>query len=257
LYPYLADNARGGEFWSAFFLNAGSPQDPLFSHLPRFLLTSRIKDFYSADFRAALAGTDPLQELRDTLPAEFAGWSPLHRAAYLEMTTLLEPYLLSSQGDRMALANGVEGRFPFLDHRLFEFAAALPTSTKLRGLEEKEILRRWSTDIVPPSVRQRPKQPYRAPDVPAFFASDRPEYVDELLEPAQLRATGVFEPGAVAGLVKRCRSGRATGARESQALVAILSTQLWHQEFHSQPAPFAAPFVRADVELHETADVQH
>jgi asparagine synthase (glutamine-hydrolysing) len=257
LYPYLADNARGGEFWSAFFLNAGSPQDPLFSHLPRFLLTSRIKDFYSADFRAALAGTDPLQELRDTLPAEFAGWSPLHRAAYLEMTTLLEPYLLSSQGDRMALANGVEGRFPFLDHRLFEFAAALPTSTKLRGLEEKEILRRWSADIVPPSVRQRPKQPYRAPDVPAFFASDRPEYVDELLEPAQLRATGVFEPGAVAGLVKRCRSGRATGTRESQALVAILSTQLWHQEFHSQPAPPAAPFVRADVELHETADVQH
>jgi asparagine synthase (glutamine-hydrolysing) len=257
LYPYLADNARGGEFWSAFFLNAGSPQDPLFSHLPRFLLTSRIKDFYSADFRAALAGTDPLQELRDTLPAEFAGWSPLHRAAYLEMTTLLEPYLLSSQGDRMALANGVEGRFPFLDHRLFEFAAALPTSTKLRGLEEKEILRRWSADIVPPSVRQRPKQPYRAPDVPAFFASDRPEYVDELLEPAQLRTTGVFEPGAVGGLVKRCRSGRATGARESQALVAILSTQLWHQEFHSQPAPSAAPFVRADVELHETADVQH
>jgi asparagine synthase (glutamine-hydrolysing) len=254
LYPYLADNARGGEFWSAFFLNAGSPQDPLFSHLPRFLLTSRIKEFYSADFRAALGDADPLQELRDTLPAEFAGWSPEHRAAYLEMTTLLEPYLLSSQGDRMALANGVEGRFPFLDHRLFEFAAALPTSSKLRGLEEKEILRRWSAEIVPPIVRQRPKQPYRAPDIPAFFASDRPEYVDELLEPEQLRATGVFEPSAVAGLVKRCRAGRATAARESQALVAILSTQLWQQEFHFEPARSAGHPAPADVELHETAD---
>jgi asparagine synthase (glutamine-hydrolysing) len=254
LYPYLADSSRGGEIWSAFFLNAGSPQDPLFSHLPRFLLTSRIKDFYSADFRETLAGSDPLQELRDTLPAEFARWSPEHRAAYLEMTTLLEPYLLSSQGDRMALANGVEGRFPFLDHRLFEFAAALPTSSKLRGLEEKEILRRWSAEIVPPSVRKRAKQPYRAPDIPAFFASDRPEYVDELLEPEQLRATGVFEPSAVAGLVKRCRAGRATAARESQALVAILSTQLWHQEFHSQPAPSAGRIVRTDVELHATAD---
>jgi len=91
--------------------------------------------------------------------------------------------------------------------------------------------------------------------VPAFFAPDRPEYVDELLEPAQLRATGVFEPGAVAGLVKRCRAGRATGVRESQALVAILSTQLWHQEFHSH-APSAPRMVRADVELHETAEVQ-
>jgi asparagine synthase (glutamine-hydrolysing) len=254
LYPYLADNARGGEFWSAFFLNAGSPQDPLFSHLPRFLLTSRIKDFYSADFRETLAGSDPLQELRDTLPAEFAGWSPEHRAAYLEMTTLLEPYLLSSQGDRMALANGVEGRFPFLDHRLFEFTAALPTRSKLRGLEEKEILRRWSAEIVPPIVRQRPKQPYRAPDIPAFFAADRPEYVDELLEPGQLRETGVFDPTAVAGLVRRCRAGRATAARESQALVAILSTQLWHQEFHSQHPRSAVRIPPAEVEIHETAE---
>lgn len=254
LYPYLADNARGGEFWSAFFLNAGSPQDPLFSHLPRFLLTSRIKDFYSADFRETLAGSDPLQELRDTLPAEFARWAPEHRAAYLEMTTLLEPYLLSSQGDRMALANGVEGRFPFLDHRLFEFAAALPTSSKLRGLEEKEILRRWAANIVPPSVRERTKQPYRAPDVPAFFAPDRPEYVDELLEAEQLRDTGVFDPSAVAGLVKRCRAGRTNSARESQALVAILSTQLWHQEFFSQPSRPAGQMAPADVELHEPAE---
>jgi asparagine synthase (glutamine-hydrolysing) len=124
----------------------------------------------------------------------------------------------------------------------------------LRGLEEKEILRRWSAEIVPPIVRQRPKQPYRAPDIPAFFASDRPEYVDELLEPEQLRATGVFEPSAVAGLVKRCRAGRATAARESQALVAILSTQLWQQEFHFEPARSAGHPAPADVELHETAD---
>ncbi len=257
LYPYLANGSRGGEIWSAFFLKAGSPQDPLFSHLPRFLLTSRIKEFYSADFRAALVGADPLQELRDSLPATFTSWSPLHRAAYLEMTTLLEPYILSSQGDRMALANGVEGRFPFLDHRLFEFAAALPTRSKLRGLEEKEILRRWSAGLVPPSVRQRVKQPYRAPDIPAFFAPDRPAYVDELLDVAPLRQTGVFDPAAVAGLVKRCRAGRATGTRESQALVAILSTQLWYREFHSDSSPSSLPFPEADMPLHDIAEARN
>lgn len=255
LYPYFADASRGGEFWSGFFLNAGRPQDPLFSHLPRFLLTSWIKEFYSPDFRAALANADPLQELRDSLPREFARWSALHRAAYLEMVTLLEPYLLSSQGDRMAMANGVEGRFPFLDHRLFEFAAALPTRSKLRGLQEKEILRRWSAQILPESVRQRSKQPYRAPDVPAFFGADQPDYVGELLDASQLRATGVFEPRAVAGLVKRCQTGRATGVRESQALVAVLSTQLWYQEFHSHHAPQTARIPRADVELCEVAEV--
>lgn len=256
LYPYLADAARGGEFWSGFFLNAGSPQDPLFSHLPRFVLTSWIKELYTADFRSELANTDPLQELRDSLPPAFARWSPLHRAAYLEMTTLLEPYLLSSQGDRMAMAHGVEGRFPFLDHRLFEFAAALPTRSKLRGLEEKEILRRWSAQILPESVRRRSKQPYRAPDIPAFFGTDKPDYVDELLDASQLQATGVFEPRAVAGLVKRCQTGRATGVRESQALVAILSTQLWYREFHSHRALQTTRIPRADVEWCEVAEVQ-
>src|SRR5439155_628962 len=134
LYPYLDSRGRHGDFWRRSFLDAGAPDDLLFSHLPRFLLTSRIKDFYSADLRATLAQTDPLEDLRASLPASFSTWSPLNRAAYLEMVTLLSPYLLSAQGDRMSLAHGVEGRYPFLDHRLFEFAARLPTGSKLRGL---------------------------------------------------------------------------------------------------------------------------
>ncbi|PYO97048.1 MAG: asparagine synthase (glutamine-hydrolyzing) [Gemmatimonadetes bacterium] len=237
LYPGIAPGTGKGDFWRGYFLSAGAPDDPLFSHLPRFQLTARIKDFYSAEFRAGLARFDPLAELRATLPAGFTTWSPLTRAAYLEMTTLLSSYLLSSQGDRMAMAHGVEARVPYLDHRLFEFAAALPARSKLRGLREKDILRRWgdSTGLVPPAVTRRRKQPYRAPDVPAFFDGRPPEYVEALLDPASLARTGVFNPQAVAGLVRRCRAGRAEGFRESQALVAILSTELWHREFLSAP----------------------
>src|SRR5205823_8295557 len=171
-----------------------SPDDPLFSHLPRFQLTARIKDFYAAEFRAGLGPFDPLAELRDRLPAGFARWSPLARAAYLEITTLLSPYLLSSQGDRMAMAHGVESRVPYLDHRLFEFAAVLPARSKLRGLREKDVLRRWATAILPPRVTRRRKQPYRAPDVPAFFDGQPPDYVRELLDDASLARTGIFEP---------------------------------------------------------------
>jgi asparagine synthase (glutamine-hydrolysing) len=220
-------------------MTGGSPDDPLFSHLPRFQLTARIKDFYSAEFRAGLGSFDPLAELRARLPAGFAAWSPLGRAAYLELTTLLSSYLLSSQGDRMAMAHGVEARVPYLDHRLFEFAAALPARSKLRGLREKDILRRWATGLLPPAVTRRRKQPYRAPDVPAFFAGRPPEYVEALLDPASLSRTGIFNPQSVAGLVRRCRAGRAEGFRESQALVAILSTELWHREFLDAPAPRA------------------
>jgi asparagine synthase (glutamine-hydrolysing) len=236
LYPYLAPGARAGDFWRRFFLEAGTPDDPLFSHLPRFRLTGWIKEFYSEEFRAGLGGFDALGELRDALPPAFNRWSTLARAAYLEMVTLLSPYLLASQGDRMAMAHGVEARVPYLDHRLYEFAAALPDRSKLRGLREKEILRRWAASVLPSSAAQRTKQPYRAPDVPAFFEGRPPEYVAELLDDAALKQSGVFDPAAVRGLVRRCRSGHATGVREGQALVAILSTELWQREFLAAPS---------------------
>ena len=237
LYPYLDPRGRRGDFWRRSFLDAGSPHDPLFSHLPRLLLTSRIKDFYSTDLRAALLQTDPLEELRASLPTRFKNWSALNRAAYLEMVTLLSPYLLSAQGDRMSLAHGVEARYPFLDHRVFELASRLPTQSKLRGLKEKAILRRWARDVVPPAVQQRSKQPYRAPDVPAFFTPEPVDYVQETLDEGSIARTGLFEPAAVSGLVRRCRSGVSLGFRESQALVAILSTELWYRQYISAGAP--------------------
>ncbi len=256
LYPYLLDNGSGGEFWRRFFLEAGAPGDPLFSHLPRFQVTSWIKQFYSADFAAGLSGIDVVEELRQSLPTRFFRWSTLNQSAFLEMTLLLSPYLLSSQGDRMAMAHGVEGRFPFLDHRLFEFAAALPTGSRLRGLKEKEILRRWARRILPAAASARPKQPYRAPDVPSFFAPKAPEYIADALSGASIQATGVFSPTAVAGLVRRCRSGLATGFRENQALVAVLSTQLWHDQFVARPAyPRMLDIAGADVVLQDAIPV--
>lgn len=231
LYPYLGVGGRGGEFWRRYFLDSGPESDPLFSHLPRFGLTSRIKEYYSAEMLGALRQWDPLEELRSSLPVEFGSWSAHNRAAYLEATILLPGYLLSSQGERMTAAHGVLGRHPFLDGGLFDYASALPVRSKLRVLEEKAILRRWARRVLPAEISERPKQPYRAPDIPAFFAGPEPAYLAELLEPEALRRVGVFDSSAVAGLLRRCRSGRAVGFRESQALVAILSTQLWHSLF--------------------------
>jgi asparagine synthase (glutamine-hydrolysing) len=242
LYPELMVGGRGGEFWRRFFLDAGAPSDPLFSHLPRFLLSARAKEFYSPEFKSAVGALDVLGELRGSLPVRYFGWSPLNQAAYLEMTTLLSPYLLSSQADRMTMAHGVEGRFPFLDHRLFEFASALPTGSRLRGLKEKEILRRWASRILPPRIRERRKRPYRAPDATSFFGVNAPEWVGDHLTSDALRRVGVFSPTSVGGLIRRCRAGLATGFRENQSLVGILSTQLWHHQFIERgvaPTPLA------------------
>ena len=135
----------------------------------------------------------------------------------------------------MTRAHGVEGRFPFLDHRVFEFAASLPSSSKLRGLREKEILHRWAARFRPLELTNRPKQPPRSADAASFFNGSPPEYVHELLGPEAIRRTGVFDAPSVAGLLRRCVAGRVTGAGENQALVAILSTQLWHHAFLERP----------------------
>ena len=98
------------------------------------------------------------------------------------------------------------------------------------GLHEKLAIRRVAAEVVPPIVAQRPKQPYRAPEAAAFFA-DEPEWVTERLSPEAVRAVGIYDERAVAGLVRRCRAGRATGFRENMALMGVLSTQVWHEAF--------------------------
>ena len=91
-------------------------------------------------------------------------------------------------------------------------------------------MRRVAAEVVPPIVAQRPKQPYRAPEAAAFFANE-PEWVSERLSPEAVRAVGIYDERAVAGLVRRCRAGRATGFRENMALMGVLSTQVWHDAF--------------------------
>src|SRR6185503_4441105 len=178
----------------AFFRTGlASVDDPLFSHLPRFALTRKITQFYSAEMRERVRDYDPLEELRASLPPEFAGWHPLSQAQYLESGCLLPGYILSSQGDRVAMAHAVEGRFPFLDHRVVELAASLPPSLKLKSLREKYLLRETLGRHLPNVIVDRPKQPYRAPDSESFVKGDH-AYVDELLSPAAIGRAGYFEP---------------------------------------------------------------
>lgn len=236
LYPYLgAGAARRGPAWRQFILQTGAGDDPLSSHLTRVEATATVKAFYSDDVAAELAAADPLERLRSDLPAGFGELSALERASWLEVTTLLEPYLLATQGDRMAMAHGVEGRYPFLDHRVFAASVGLPPEQKLDGIEnDKVALRRLADEVLPPSIARRPKQPYRAPEVEPFFAQGAPEWIEQLVSPEALERVGLWDPARVSGLLRRCRAGKATGIREGMAFVGILSTQLWHESFFGE-----------------------
>jgi asparagine synthase (glutamine-hydrolysing) len=228
LYPYMPQvQSQPLPYLKAFFhINPADLANPFFSHLPRWKLTSKLKCLFSEEVKEAIGARDPVLSLESHLPAAYREWDPLTRAQYLETSQLLPGYILSSQGDRMAMAHSVEGRFPFLDHRIAEFAARVPPRFKMNALQEKFLLKRAAGPLIPPAVRNRPKQPYRAPDAQSFFGDFRHDYVEELTAPSRIRADGIFNPVAVQKLVEKARAGHVTSAADNMAMVGVLSTQL-------------------------------
>jgi asparagine synthase (glutamine-hydrolysing) len=231
LYPYLQDvQAQPDAFLRAFFRVDAKGPGCFFSHLPRWTMTAQLKRLFSPELRAHLSAYDVYEDLKSALPDGFEAWDLFSRAQYLEATILLPGYILSSQGDRVAMAHAVEGRFPFLDHRVVEFAASLPPELKMRVLNEKYILKQAAANKIPARVRQRTKQPYRAPEAACFIPPDRaralPQYVETLLSPERLAQDGVFNPAAVGQLVAKARTGRLTGIKDNMGLVGVLSTSL-------------------------------
>ncbi|MBU0462754.1 MAG: asparagine synthase C-terminal domain-containing protein [Proteobacteria bacterium] len=105
----------------------------------------------------------------------------------------------------MAMANSIEGRYPFLDHRVIEFAAKLPPHMRMNCMTEKYILKKAAKGLIPPELITRTKQPYRAPISQAFLGNTRHEYVHELLSEKTIQEYGYFDPQKTNRLVKKCR----------------------------------------------------
>jgi asparagine synthase (glutamine-hydrolysing) len=127
LYAYVGNLADGNVAYLQRFFGQGLEEvdDPFYSHRIRWRNTARSKRFFSPELRASNAVNDQSSDFPLALPAGFRQWRPLAQAQYLEATIFLPEYLLSSQGDRVGMAHSVEGRFPFLDHRVVEFCNAL------------------------------------------------------------------------------------------------------------------------------------
>jgi asparagine synthase (glutamine-hydrolysing) len=237
LYPYIFNKKTGqpNAFLFGFFKkglqDVGSP---VYSHLVRWQNTSQLKNFFIPDICAMGTNLEGfVDRINKQLPAVFDQWTPLAKAQYLESTLFLSNYLLSSQGDRMAMVNSIEGRFPFLDHRVVELAARMPAKLRLNGLTEKYILKQIARQQVPAELIDRAKQPYRAPISNCFMGSKAPAYVTELLSQEAIKQAGYFDPVKTQGLIAKCRQqeGQLVSERENMALVAILSTQLLDHQF--------------------------
>jgi len=243
LYPYIPQisNASANMLKMFFGYRLQDTDSPYYSHLLRWNNTSRIISYLSGDYKSHLGSYDPMEELTVLLPKDFDRYSVLQKAQWLEVNIFLSGYLLSSQGDRMAMANSVEGRYPFLDHRVIEFSTSLPDQFKLSGMTEKKILKELMRNELPGAIVNRAKQAYRAPTLDAFCSESAPEYVKELLSSGSIQDSGIFDTGKVKNLIKRIRKGGQLSEVDGMAVTAILSTQLLVDQFINNTSALSKP----------------
>ncbi len=233
LYTYLPSIKDSNNIASKMFFGykLTETDDPLYSHLLRWHNTSRIKAFFSDDISAKLKSYDPNDALYSSLPAAFTKWSDLAKSQYLEATIFMSGYLLSSQGDRMAMGHSVEGRYPFLDYRVIEFCGKLPDHLKLNCLNEKFLLKKMSSGRIPATITKRTKQPYRAPIASSFFDIAAPAYIAEILSEDNLKYFGIFNSAKVKSLINKISIQKTISEVDQMAIAGILSTQLLHKMF--------------------------
>lgn len=238
LYPYLdLPKGRAVNYLRTFF-GEGIDQPGLayFSHLPRWTMTARCKEFFSLNVKSHLKD-DAIDRIMQTFPSALKSWESFNKSQYIEAKSLMAGYLLSSQGDRMLMSHSVEGRFPFLDHRVIEFANSLRPSLKMKVLNEKYLLKQAMSRYVPAEIIERYKQPYRAPDAKSFVSMGSAEYVNELMCDSAIRSAGYFDEKKVALLANKIKSGRMLNAKDNMAFMGVLSTQAWHHIFVDNNVP--------------------
>ena len=239
LYPYLSQMDNGNNFPLKMFFGykLTETSSPVYSHLLRWNNTSRIKKYLSSDLKDEIKYYNPVEELTEKLRLQLKGVDLLSRAQWLEATIFMSGYLLSTQGERMTMANGVEGRYPFLDHRVIELGMKLNPSYRLNGLNEKYILKAMMKNKLPNEVINRRKQPYRAPVDSSMFSTTSSHSLNDMLSKERLKKTGLFDCNNVCQLLEKMKLSKQISEIDNMALTAILSTQILHSLFIEKTIP--------------------
>ena len=233
LYPHLdhyADTRQVG-FMKMYYKGFIDDFENEFCGLNIRIANNKIvKNFFNKDLGVTFDKDVLRERLKRMLPEAYPTWSLLQKNSFLEIKTLLQGYLLSSQGDRMAMGNSVEGRFPFLDHRVVEMVFAMPDEFKLNGFDQKHILKETYKHTIPAEITNRPKQPYMAPDLTAFIGGEGQlsELAGEMFSTERIKKYGLFDQKMVARFLNKFKNGvpEQTGYRDNMLFIFMLTTQL-------------------------------
>jgi asparagine synthase (glutamine-hydrolysing) len=188
--------------------------------------------FYSAAMRRELADYTAYSDLGLDLE-RVRRWHPINRSLYLGARIHLQGLLLNAKGDRVAMHSSVETRYPYLDEEVFTFLAPLHPRWKLRGFQDKYLLRLLAQRWLPRPIAWRRKAMFRAP-FDSFHEESAPAFVDQLLSEGSLRKTAYFDAAAVQFWRRASRELRPGSTRRTvveMGLAGVVATQLWHQIF--------------------------
>jgi asparagine synthase (glutamine-hydrolysing) len=259
LEPNIARSGpRTRAFWYAFYQEGlQATGRPAYSHYPRWRNGASLLPLICAgDTRTS--GPSWIEHVEATAPDGFASWDPLSQAQYWEIRQFLAGYLLSSQGDRVAMANSVEGRYPFLDANVFALSRRIPPRLKMRVLQEKYLLKRTFQSDLPPAIVERKKYPYRAPDALALYRGALRRQLLDSLNPEAVQRRGLFHPEGIRKLLERVDRTEDPSARDNMALVLVYSAHTFHEQFiEGRMETSALPPLNTDVDLtHITNQVE-
>jgi asparagine synthase (glutamine-hydrolysing) len=233
LYPYLPQMKKANPVILKMFYGykLEDTENPFYSHLLRWNNANHILKHFSDNIKSEINGYSVLEDLEKKLPPDFNKMDYLEKSQWLETSIFMSGYLLSSQGDRMAMANSVEGRYPFLDYRVIEFCNKLPGDFKLKGLNEKYLLKKLMKNKIPENIINRSKQAYRAPIKSAFFLNNPPEFISEMLSPSFFKRAGIFNHDSISNLLLKIEKTNNSTEIEDMILASVLSTHLLYYQF--------------------------
>jgi asparagine synthase (glutamine-hydrolysing) len=214
------------------------------AHLPPLERHHGWKEIFSPEARAELTGRGSELDPVDLLRARFAeteGAELLARLQDVDLGTYLVDDLLVKT-DRASMAHSLEARVPFLDPVVTNFALALPSRHKVRGLRKKVLLRRAAAPLVPPELLRRRKRGFSIPAA-AWLRGELEPFARDTLSPDTLRRQGYFQPDVVTRLIGDHVAGREDLSRQ---LWGLLSFTLWHERHVERtPGPLREPRLEA------------
>ena len=221
----LMQNATTGSL--NYFYMHGCEDILLDSHYTRWRQFGFFERFLSDGARSmALQSRQPdyYGSLKLDSVQEMKGWSDVQRSQYFEIKTFLSQYLLSSQGDRISMANSVEVRFPFLDDELVEYCMSLNDRYKIKGLNEKYILKKIAEKYLPHDLVNRRKFPYRSPVEARAMLNHA--YIKYLLSEEALLRFDLFNAAKINGFNNGITARDSLSERETMLFMGVLTFQI-------------------------------